>query len=87
MDPQAAWDQLLAAYAAGDWDILEDRATDLIAWLDRGGFPPKILDRDDLPDWNRALAYEGCRLALDVGHHRWSIAESGETPSERSTMC
>lgn len=31
MDPQAAWDQLLAAYAAGDWDILEERATDLTA--------------------------------------------------------
>ena len=43
MDPQATWDQLLAAYAAGDWDILEERATDLIAWLDRGGFPPTIL--------------------------------------------
>jgi hypothetical protein len=28
MDPQIAWDQLHAAYAAGDWDILEERATD-----------------------------------------------------------
>ena len=25
MDPQAAWDQLLAAYAAGDWDQIEER--------------------------------------------------------------
>lgn len=55
MDPQAAWDQLLAAYSAGDWDILEERATDLIDWLDRGGFPPTILNQPDLdPDWNRA---------------------------------
>ena len=38
MDPQAAWDQLLAACAAGDWEQIEERATDLLAWLDRGGF-------------------------------------------------
>jgi hypothetical protein len=41
MDPQATWEQLLAAYAAGDWDLIEERASDLLAWLDRGGFPPK----------------------------------------------
>ena len=56
MDPQVAWDQLLAAYAAGDWEILEVRATDLIAWLDRGGFPPTILRQINLdPDWDRGL--------------------------------
>jgi hypothetical protein len=57
MDPQAAWDQLLAAYAAGDWDQIEELATDLLAWLDRGGFPPMIIQQPDLDsDWNRALA-------------------------------
>ena len=44
MDPQAAWDQLLAAYADGDWDAIEERATALMGWLDRGGFPPKVLE-------------------------------------------
>jgi hypothetical protein len=74
MDPQAAWDQLLAAYAAGDWDILEERATDLIGWLDRGGFPPTILNQTDLdPDWNRALARAGCLHALEIAQSTWSI--------------
>ena len=48
MDPQTTWDQLLTAYAAGDWDLIEERATDLLAWLDRGGFPPKVLPKSEL---------------------------------------
>ena len=56
MDPQAAWDQLLAAYVAGDWTEIEEHATTLLAWLDRGGFPPMIIQQPDLDsDWNRAL--------------------------------
>ena len=74
MDPQAAWDQLLAAYAAGNWDILEERATDLIGWLDRGGFPPAILNQPDLDsDWNQALARAGCLHALEITQCTWSI--------------
>src|SRR3989442_1598497 len=46
MDPQATWDQLLCAYAEGDWDAIEERATELLEWLDRGGFPPKVLSKD-----------------------------------------
>jgi len=45
MDPQACWDQLLAAYGAGEWDQIEERATDLLMWLDRGGFRPNRLAR------------------------------------------
>ena len=74
MDPQAAWDQLLAAYAAGDWDQIQERATDLITWLDRGGFPPTIVKRAGLDaDWNRALARAGCLHALDVLNAEWKI--------------
>lgn len=74
MDPQKTWDQLLAAYAAGDWDTIEERATNLIAWLDRGGFPPKVVNRDGLgPDWDRALARAGCLFALDLVQCAWSI--------------
>jgi len=74
MDPQATWEQLLAAYTAGDWDILEERATDLIGWLDRGGFPPTIINQTDLDsDWNRALARAGCRHALDSVQGEWRI--------------
>ena len=74
MDPQATWDQLLAAFAAGDWDIIEERATDLLAWLDRGGFPPKVLPRSDLGDnGNHALARAGCWFALDAVQGAWRI--------------
>ena len=55
MDPQTAWDQLLAALAEGDWDVIEERATELAEWLDRDGFPPRIVQRDDFdPHLNRA---------------------------------
>lgn len=74
MDPQATWDQLLCAYREGDWDTIEERATDLIEWLDRGGFPPKVLANPGLgPDWDRALARAGCELALETLFAQWSV--------------
>jgi hypothetical protein len=74
MDPQATWDQLLTALAEGDWDVIEKRATDLIEWLDRGGFPPKVCDADPGPDFHRVLARSGCLFALEAVHGKWSIA-------------
>lgn len=74
MDPQATWEQLLAAYEAGDWDLIEELATDLLAWLDRGGFPPKLLPRNELSeDGNRVLAQAGCLYALDAVQGAWRI--------------
>ena len=75
MNPQTTWDRLLAAYAAGDWDAIEQNATSLKEWLDRGGRPPQILGRDDVgPDWDRALAQAGCRFALETLHGSWALA-------------
>ena len=72
MDPQATWDQLLAAYVAGDWDVIEERANDLLEWLDRGGFPPKILQIEDIdPEWNSVLAQAGCHYALASVQGEW----------------
>jgi hypothetical protein len=74
MDPQATWDQLLCAYAEGDWDIIEERTTDLLAWLDRGGFPPTVLGNPGLdPEWEWALARAGCLHALETLQAQWSI--------------
>lgn len=73
MDPQATWEQLLCAYAQGDWDMIEERATELIDWLDRGGFPPKVLNRDLGADWDRSLARAGCLFALETVQGEWSI--------------
>ncbi|MFO0967864.1 MAG: hypothetical protein U0793_20060 [Gemmataceae bacterium] len=75
MDPQAAWDQLLCAYAEGDWDVIEQRATDLLAWLDNGGFPPQVLRQNLGPHWNRALARAGCLIALEIIRSEWSIPQ------------
>jgi hypothetical protein len=73
MNPQIIWDQLLCAYAAGDWDTIEERATVLIEWLDHGGSPPKILSHPGLgPDWDRILARAGCAFALETVQGRWS---------------
>lgn len=75
MDPQAAWDQLLAAYAAGDWDAIEERATELLSWLDRGGFPPRVLRQNLGPEWDSSLARAGCLFAIDIVQSEWSIPE------------
>jgi hypothetical protein len=73
MDPQATWDQLLRAYAQGDYDAIEERATELIAWFDRGGSPPKVLNRQGLgPDWDEALARAGCLFALECVQGQWT---------------
>jgi hypothetical protein len=71
MDPQTTWEQLLAAYAAGDWDLIEERATDLLAWLNRGGFPPKVLTNQNFGDWDRILAPAGCEFALETVRSQW----------------
>jgi len=73
MDPQAAWDRLLCAYADGDWDEIEQLATDLLAWLDRDGFPPLVLPQNLGPHWNRALARAGCLVALEILRSEWRI--------------
>ena len=65
MDPQATWDQMLDALAAGEWDRVDELGRALLAWLDSGGFPPTTLNRDDLgSDFNRDLAVHACFLAL-----------------------
>ena len=80
MDPQTTWEQLLSAYVEGDWDVIEGRATDLITWLDRGGFPPKIVNRIGVdPDWDRALARAGCQLALESVRGVWIPSDAPET--------
>ena len=76
MDPQAAWDQLLCAYAEGDWDRTEELALALSEWLRKGGFPPTVLGQEALgPEFDRALANAGCDFILEVFRTRWTAAE------------
>ena len=48
MDPQATWEDLLAAYAESDWERVEELAEVLLQWLARGGFPPRATTGSDL---------------------------------------
>jgi hypothetical protein len=73
MDPQILWAQLLSAYAEGDYDVMEERATELMEHLDGGGFPPQAIDRPDFdPDFQGALVRAGCRFTLDIVQSQWS---------------
>jgi hypothetical protein len=74
MDPQVAWDDLLSAYAEGDFDRIEELATALREWLDRGGFPPTVIGEPRLgEEFERALAKAGCDFALEVVNGRWAL--------------
>lgn len=75
MDPQAAWDQLLAAYDRLDWSTVEDRATGLLEWLNRGGFPPRIVSPHYAgQEWNRNVVRFACEQAR-YDARRYSEAE------------
>lgn len=66
MDPQTAWDELLAAYDDLDWPVVEERATALLQWLDRGGFPPRLAGVHAAGrDWSRMVVQFACKLARD----------------------
>jgi hypothetical protein len=66
MDPQIAWENLLDAYADGDWPAATEHAEALLSWMERGGFPPQTVASKQLrPELERAIAIAACRLALE----------------------
>lgn len=66
MDPQAAWREMLTAFEAGDSETAFERATDLLDWLERGGFPPLTSSPPTNNDaWNRQMATLACQLIRD----------------------
>ena len=76
MNPQTTWEQLLVAYASGDWDRIEEHAQELLYWLDRGGAPPQVLKDPDVGEhFNRALAHAGCLFALEILHGEWTLSD------------
>jgi hypothetical protein len=71
MDPQAAWQELLAAFAEQDWTRVQELADGLATWLHRGGFPPQVLTPPGLgAEGNRALAMAACKFA-----HQWAATQ------------
>ncbi len=66
MDPQATWKMLLEARDNRDWPAAQEAAQTLLEWLDRGGFPPRIVSCWELSvDWDRRLARRACLRILD----------------------
>ena len=89
MDPQQAWFELIAAFHAGDWPCVRERADALLEWMQQVGFPPETLfpvsavgDRSlDLPqtlgdDWNRTVATAACRFARKMAAAHIGPADS-----------
>jgi hypothetical protein len=71
VDPQATWNQLLDAYAAADWELVEELAAALRQWLARGGFLPHTTGRLDLgPTFDEQLALTACAVALGQATRR-----------------
>ena len=75
MDPQSALEDLLSDYDRLDWATVDELATGLLEWLNRGGFPPHIVGPHAAgQDWNRRVVHYACELARnDAG--RYSEAE------------
>lgn len=46
MDPNATMGLLIDAIAASDWESAEEHATNLLNWLNRGGFDADVKQRD-----------------------------------------
>ena len=77
MDPQTTWEELLSAYAEGDYDRIEELALALSDWLKKGGFPPTVLGHPSLgQDFERALAQAGHDFALEVVTNSWALCST-----------
>jgi hypothetical protein len=48
MDPNATWRELLTAYAEGKKDDCVEACNNLIVWLSKGGFPPRLIGHETI---------------------------------------
>lgn len=58
MDPQKTWRELSKAVEQEDWHQAGIHADDLIGWLAKGGFPPKITG---IEAFDRVVAKATCK--------------------------
>jgi hypothetical protein len=65
-DPQLLWEQMIEAHASGDGSLSEEHAIELLAFIRRGGAPPKPLVRRKLrPHADRLIALATCVAVLE----------------------
>lgn len=76
MDPNSAWAELIEALNSGNFDDGVAIATDLQAWLNRGGFPPTVIEQLQPASQElsaavgilqRELALRACAVVLTLG--------------------
>jgi len=71
MDPHATWRDMQNALIDEDADYAVELAEALLSWLQRGGFPPIVGDKDLPYGWHRQIAKAGAEYVLTaagVGH-------------------
>lgn len=65
MNPQIEWERMVRAYADQDWIRVEQVASELLYWLERGGSPPSVLTSTPIGIlWNWAVARYACEFSL-----------------------
>lgn len=64
MDPHVAWREMQRELIAENWEAAMEHAEALLEWLQGGGFPPVIGDKDLPYGWHRTLAEAGANFVL-----------------------
>ena len=65
MDPQQTWTDLVNAVIEEDEWAAHEAATNLLRWMQNGGFPPQTLRNQPMPtEWNRVVTQAVCRASL-----------------------
>jgi hypothetical protein len=69
MDPEIAWRSMLEALGASEMETACAYAEDLLDWIRRGGFPPRIVTVPTLPaelqsELDKQLAMVACEFVL-----------------------
>lgn len=57
MDPNATWAEILRAYRDDDEEACREACQNLLAWLRKAGFPPRI---SGIPDLDRIMVQAVC---------------------------
>lgn len=64
MDPDATWSEIQEAVDADDYARASELAADLLAWMQRGGFPPRVTGAAAAGRWDTIVATCVCRGLL-----------------------
>jgi hypothetical protein len=63
MDPQACWLELQEAVATAFWGTAILKAEELLTWLEKDGFPPRI---SGYPVFDRIIARATCTAIANM---------------------